>query len=261
MGISGVRRPPVWAWCVGLALVSSAVSGALFLLAIDGHLSEIFYVECLVGQAPGNAELLRWALILDMLGYYVLLAPLFVAVGRRLFDLGEQGAALWTIGALMYVTAGSVAAMALAYGVPPILHGYAQSIQLGTAGVRSRAHRLGEAAVRGVWQTFDPIGTGAWAVASGLALGRLGRRFLGTVGTWLNFLRCHGRLGPCPANLCRVDCTPQCNGSYVGGGRRASIHGRRASHRPRTRGGDTRLGPGRPRSGGVCGLIGPGRRA
>jgi hypothetical protein len=134
MGISGVRRPPVWAWCVGLALVSSAVSGALFLLAIDGHLSEIFYVERLVGQAPGNAELLRWALILDMLGYYVLLAPLFVAVGRRLFDLGEQGAALWTIGALMYVTAGSVAAMALAYGVPPILHGYAQASSSGRQG-------------------------------------------------------------------------------------------------------------------------------
>ena len=41
---------------------------------------------------------------------------------------------------------------------------------------------LGEAAVRGVWQTFDPIVTGAWAIASGLALGRLGRRFLGRIG-------------------------------------------------------------------------------
>ena len=77
-----------------MALVSSAVSGVLFLLAIDGHLSEIFHIERLVGHAPGNAELFRWAMILDMLGYYVLLAPLFVGVGRRLFDLGEQGAAL-----------------------------------------------------------------------------------------------------------------------------------------------------------------------
>jgi len=66
-------------------------------------------------------------MILDMLGYYILLAPLFVAVGRRLYDLGEQGAALWTIGALMYVTAGSVAAMALAYGVPPLLRSYAHA--------------------------------------------------------------------------------------------------------------------------------------
>jgi hypothetical protein len=40
-------------------------------------------------------------------------------------------------------------------------------------------------AVRGVWQTFDPIVTGAWAVASGLALGRLGHRSLGTVGVAL----------------------------------------------------------------------------
>jgi hypothetical protein len=157
----------------------------LFLLAIDGHLSEIFHIERLVGQAPGNAELFRWAMILDMLGYYVLLAPLFVGVGRRLFDLGEQGAALWTIGALMYVTAGSVAAMALAYGVPPLLRGYAHASSSGRQGFVLALTALGEAAVRGVWQTFDPIVTGAWAIASGLALGRLGRRFLGRIGVAL----------------------------------------------------------------------------
>jgi hypothetical protein len=78
MVISGSRRLPVWAWCVGLALVSSAISGMLSLLATDGDPSEIFYVERLVGHAPQNAELFRWVMILDMLGYYVLLAPLFV---------------------------------------------------------------------------------------------------------------------------------------------------------------------------------------
>jgi hypothetical protein len=182
MVISGTRRLPVWAWCVGLALLTSAVSGALFVLAMDGHLSEIFHVERLVGHAPGNAETFRWAIILDMLGYYVLLAPLFVAVGRRLFDLGERGAALWTIGALMYVTAGSVAAMALAYGAPPILRGYAQAPLSEREGFVTALTALNEAAVRGVWQTFDPIVTGAWAVASGLALRRPGRRSLGTVG-------------------------------------------------------------------------------
>jgi hypothetical protein len=124
-------------------------------------------------------------MILDMLGYYVLLAPLFVAVGRRLYDLGQQGAALWTIGALMYVTAGSVAEMALAYGVPPLLHGYAQASNSEQQQFVVMLTALGEAAVRGVWQTFDPIVTGAWAVASGLALGRLGHRLLGTVGAAL----------------------------------------------------------------------------
>jgi hypothetical protein len=42
MVISGSRRLPVWAWCVGSALVSSAISGMLSLLATDGDLSEIF---------------------------------------------------------------------------------------------------------------------------------------------------------------------------------------------------------------------------
>jgi hypothetical protein len=165
-----------------LALVTGALSGVLFVLAMDGHLSEIFHVERLVGQAPGNAETFRWAIILDMLGYYVLLAPLFVAVGWRLFHLGERGAALWTIAALMYVTAGSVAAMALAYGVPTLLLGYAQASSSGRQGFVLALTALNEAAVRGVWQTFDPIVTGAWAIASGLALRRLGRRPLGTIG-------------------------------------------------------------------------------
>jgi hypothetical protein len=39
MVISFARRPPVWAWCVGSALVS---------------------------HAPENAELFRWAMILDI---------------------------------------------------------------------------------------------------------------------------------------------------------------------------------------------------
>jgi hypothetical protein len=185
MVISAGRRLPVWAWCVGLALLSSAVSGVLFVQAADGHPSQLLHMERLVAQAPGNAETFRWAVILDMLGYYVLLAPLFVAVGRRLFDLGEQGAGWWTIGALMYVTAGSVAAMALAYGVPPILEGYGQASGSGRQGLVLALTALVEAAVRGVWQTFDPIVVGAWAVASGLALRRLGRRFLGAVGVVL----------------------------------------------------------------------------
>jgi hypothetical protein len=180
--LSGARRLPVWAWCLGLAVLVSTVSGVLFVVAVDGHLSEMVRMERMVGQAPGNAETFRWAVILDMLGYYVLLAPLFVAVGRRLFDLGEQRAALWTIGALMYVTAGSVAAMALAYGVPPILRAYAQASSSGRAGLVIALTALTEAAARGVWQTFDPVVTGAWAAASGLALRRLGRRSLGTIG-------------------------------------------------------------------------------
>ena len=181
MVISAGRRPPLWAWCVGLALVSSAVSGMLFVQVTDGHPSELLHMERLVAQAPRNAETFRWAVILDMLGYYVLLAPLFVAVGRRLYDLGEQGAGWWTIGALMYVTAGSVAAMALAYGVPPILEGYGQASGSGRQGLVLALTALVEAAVRRVWQTLDPIVAGAWAVASGLALRRLGRRALGAV--------------------------------------------------------------------------------
>jgi hypothetical protein len=182
MVISTGRRLPVWAWCVGLALVASAVSGVLFLQATDGHPSELLHMELLVAQAPSNAETFRWAVILDMLGYYILLAPLFVAVGRRLYDLGEHTAALWTIGALIYVTAGSVAAMALAYGVPPILGGYAQASGSARQGVVLALTALVEAAVRGVWQTLDPIVAGAWAAATGLALRRLGRRSLGAIG-------------------------------------------------------------------------------
>ena len=65
-------------------------------------------------------------------------------------------AALWTIGALMYVTAGSVAAMALAYGVPPLLRGYAEASSSEQEGFVMALTALGEAAVHGVWQTLIP---------------------------------------------------------------------------------------------------------
>jgi hypothetical protein len=91
MVISGSRRLPMWAWGVCLALVSSAISGVLFLLATDGDLSQIFHVERLVSHAAQNAELFRWAMILDMLGYYVLLAPLFVAVAGDCTTSASRG--------------------------------------------------------------------------------------------------------------------------------------------------------------------------
>jgi hypothetical protein len=46
MVISGARRLPVWTWCVGLALVISAVSGVLLLLAVDGHLARSSIWSC-----------------------------------------------------------------------------------------------------------------------------------------------------------------------------------------------------------------------
>src|SRR2546423_7852744 len=71
--------------------------------------------------------------------------------------------------------------MGLAYGVPPILRGHAEASISGRHGYVVALTAHAEAAVRGIWQTLDPILTGAWAVASGLALRRLGRRSLGTI--------------------------------------------------------------------------------
>lgn len=157
-------------------------SGALFLAAVWRLLSEagvldlINHPGLLVRVGPDRAELLRWAYLTDMFGFYLLLAPMMLALRRELAPPGRRaGLELATAGGLAYVLIGATGAVTLAVVSPPLIGAAAQ----GDAAAITMFITLTEAVHHGLWQTLDAITGGIWLVLIGVAMRRAGAPGLG----------------------------------------------------------------------------------
>src|SRR5205823_7795113 len=81
----------------------------------------------LLGSGANGATLFRWGMILDMFGYYLLLAPLALLLWSRLQPKGMNLITLYTFCGLAYILIGAVGAATLAAISPPLIEGYGQA--------------------------------------------------------------------------------------------------------------------------------------
>src|SRR2546421_520819 len=81
----------------------------------------------LLGSGANGATLFRWGMILDMFGYYLLLAPLALLVWSRLKPRGMTLITLYTFCGLAYMLIGAIGAATLAAISPPLIEGYGQA--------------------------------------------------------------------------------------------------------------------------------------
>src|SRR5439155_15397366 len=79
------------------------------------------------GSGASGANLLRWGMILDMFGYYLLLAPLALLVWSRLKPKGMHLITLFTFCGLAYMLIGAIGAATLAAISPPLIERYGQA--------------------------------------------------------------------------------------------------------------------------------------
>lgn len=166
------------------AIVSYAV-GIPFLLAAWELLPRtglgvlINEPAALVTIGAERAPILRWAYLLDAVGWYLLLVPLILFLRSR---FREEGLAdLAAVGGLAYVVMGSMAAVLMATAAPRLIETFA-----GTAGPTREAARLtfavlSEGVHQGVWQTLDPIALGVWLLITGIHLRSAGAGVLGII--------------------------------------------------------------------------------
>jgi hypothetical protein len=168
-------------YSVVVGFVIGLVSGFLLLAAAGFDFVSFFHPEQLLDGGPEVAALLRWGALTDMLGYYLLFVPFFVAVGvdlrRRAGALGD----LLTVSGLLYAAIGAVAASVLAIAGSDLVGLYHSS-----TGATREAAAVGFRTVADVvyfaaWQTLEVIPLGAWAIGSGLLL-RRARPVLGATG-------------------------------------------------------------------------------
>jgi Domain of unknown function (DUF4386) len=164
-----------------LAGVIGGVSGILFLAAADFRPETFLEPARLLESGPSAPELLRWGALTDMFGYYLLLAPLFLAVGTALRRSRGPLVDLFTAGGLMYVLIGALAAVVLATAAPPLLESYQQADPEARSGLALAFTTLVDAVYKGAWQTLQVIPLATWFIGTGVLLGTR-RRLLGAVG-------------------------------------------------------------------------------
>ena len=81
----------------------------------------------ILGSGANGANLFRWGMILDMFGYYLLLAPLALLLWSILKPKGMNLITLLTFCGLAYMLIGALGAATLAAISPPLIEGYGQA--------------------------------------------------------------------------------------------------------------------------------------
>ncbi len=175
-----MRRAAGWsaiaASAIGLATGALLMAAAWPLLDEFGLLDLVNEPGLLVRVGPDRAELLRWGYLADMLGFYLLLAPMMLALRRELAPPGRRAELdLATAAGLAYVLIGAMGAVTLAVVSPPLITSAAE----GDAAAVTTFTTFTEAVQHGLWQTLEAIPLGLWLLVTGLAMRRSGAPALG----------------------------------------------------------------------------------
>ena len=152
-----------------------AVSAVLFLIAGEYDIGSFLEPSLLLGSEGHTADLVRWAALTDMFGYYLLLIPLFVVTGMVLRRSAGPIVDLLTVAGLMYVVIGAIAAVVLATVAPPLIDAFHDLDPQDQRPMRLAFTTLVDAVYKGAWQTLEVIPLGAWAIGTGSILKRAGR--------------------------------------------------------------------------------------
>lgn len=170
-----------------LGAIGALGSSVLLLLAIGGSSLEVSkplqafgHPELLLSIGHEGATLLRWGFILDMFGYYLLLAPAAIALWSQLQSRGRSRVSLYTLCGLAYMLVGAVGATTLAAVVPPIIDalGHSAGPQRETASLVLST--VVTAVYVGLWNTLEATLAAAWWLGIGFTLLRA-RRGLGAL--------------------------------------------------------------------------------
>lgn len=156
------------------------VSDALFVLAFQLRIDWFMDPALTVAGGPESAELLRWAALTDLLSYYVPTAPIALALWVELRPRRPVLVDAATLAAFGYVLAGSIGAVVLAAGGPPLVLAYAEAADSDRAAIATTFRFLIDVVFHGIWQTLDPILLGFWFLVVGW-LTRIGRPGFGTL--------------------------------------------------------------------------------
>lgn len=154
------------------SLTIGLASNVLFLAAFQFRIDWFLDPGQMVSAGTTSAELLRWASVLDLVGYYLATGVLAYALWRVLRPRDPVLADLSTLAAIGYTVAGGTAAAVLAMVGPMLMEQHASATGVEQATIGAFFALLFEGVWRSVWQLLDGILLAAWWLGIGLLLRR-----------------------------------------------------------------------------------------
>lgn len=149
---------------IGLGMTSNL----LFLSAFQFRPEWFLDPARILSAGAMSAELLRWASVLDLLGYYLASGVLAYVLWRLLRPRNPVLADLSTMAAIGYVLAGGAGAAILAMVGPMLMHDHAAAVSPEQAVIAMQFTVLLEVVWRSIWQLLDGILLAVWWLGVGL---------------------------------------------------------------------------------------------
>jgi hypothetical protein len=163
-----LRRTGIAALVVSLS--AGMISNLLFLAAFQFRLDMFLEPTLILGSGATSAELLRWAAVLDLFGYYLATAVLAYVLWRQLRPRNPLVADLSTMAAVGYALAGGVGAAVLAMVAPMLMHAYSDATAAGRALIAAQFATVLQVVWRAIWQFLGAILLAAWWLGIGWLL-------------------------------------------------------------------------------------------
>ena len=176
-----------------LAFVSIVLSSMATDLNMGASTNLAFWLSWLSIGADG-ARLLRWGLILDMLGYYLPLLPVALFLWRWIGPRNPDWVLFYTSCGLGYILVGAIGAAILAAVHPPLISAYAQASVEQRPVLETVFSAIGNMVYGGMWGIPGVLLAGIWFLGIGLLL-RGERRLFSIFSIILGILALLGWLG------------------------------------------------------------------
>ena len=117
-----------------------------------------------------GANLLRWGMILDMLGYYLPLLPLALLLQRWLRPRNPDWVRFYTICGLGYIFIGAIGAATLAAVQPSLILAYGQASVEQRYVLETVFVTMWNMVFGGIWNILEALLAGVWFLGIGLLL-------------------------------------------------------------------------------------------
>ena len=169
-----------------LAVISYLLSVVLLLAVMNYSFSIEAFSGAMISAGSRGAGLLRWGMIFDVFGSYLLLTPLALHLWVWLRPKSPNHVTLYTLCGLAYILIGSMGAIVLSAVLPPLMNEYVQAATTQRDTLQVVFNSFLNAVFLGLWNPLEVSLLSIWLIGLGPLIQRE-RQGLGIVTRLLGF--------------------------------------------------------------------------